>query len=79
MRQLVTIQGYWKDTKEQFERLCAIDSRANPHHWAHQQFLWDLDSEEDDGIFYYFEPDEHITGDKGDFFVYKYTLEGEAL
>ena len=77
-RQLVTIYGYWKDTKQEFEHLCAIDDRADPNHWAHQQFLWDLDSDEDDGIFYYFEPDEHITGDKGDFFVYKYTLEGEA-
>jgi hypothetical protein len=77
MQQLITIQGYWKDTKEPISRLCKIDARANPNHWAHQQFLWDLDSDADDDIFYYFEPDEHIIGDKGDFIVYKFKMENE--
>lgn len=76
IEEYVRIYGYWKDTKEPIDRLCKVDSRVNPNHWAHQQFLWDLDSDEDDGVFYYFEPDEHILGDKGDFYVTKYTVEG---
>lgn len=79
MKQLLTIHGYWKDTKEPISRLCCIDSRIDPNHSDHQQFLWDLDSDEDDGVFYYFEPNEHIIGDKGDFYVFKFELEGETV
>jgi hypothetical protein len=77
MKQLLTIHGYWKDTKEPITRLCSIDSRIDPNHSDHQQFLWDLDNDDDNDIFYYFEPDEHIIGDKGDFYVFKFELQGE--
>ena len=80
MQQLVTIHGYWKDTKEPLTRLCKIDSRVNPNHSDHQQFLWDIDNDEsqdDNAIFYYLEPDEKIIGDWGDVYVYKFEIEGE--
>lgn len=73
IEQYLTIFGYWKDTKETFERLCKVDSRMNPHHKDHQAFIASM---EDDSIFYYFEPDEPIMGNHTDFYVYKYTIEG---
>jgi len=76
IEQYLTAYGYWKNTKETFERLCKIDSRANPNHKDHQKFLKDIDSKENDPVFYYLEPDEKIVGDWGDVVIYKYTIEG---
>jgi len=82
MQELITIHGYWKDTKEPITRLCMVDSRVDPHHKDHQQFLREVDSDErqdDDAIFYYLEPNEKIIGDWGDIVVYKFEVEGELL
>lgn len=77
IEQYLTIFGYWKDTKETFERLCKVDSRMNPHHKEHQAFIAGLeDDPNDSAIFYYFEPDEPIMGNHSDFYIYKYTIKG---
>jgi hypothetical protein len=77
MQQLITVYGFWNDTKESFKRLCMVDSRMSPNHPDHHQFIDSLeDDPNDDAILYYYEPDEHITGNKGDFWVYKYSVEG---
>ena len=75
MQQLITIYGFYNDTKESIKKLCMVDSRMNPHHKNHSAFIKSLESD-DSEIFYYYEPDEHILGDKGDFHVYKFTIEG---
>jgi len=77
IEQYLTAYGYWKDTKETFERLCKIDSRMNPKHKDHQAFIDGLEDDPDDeDVFYYFEPDEPIMGDRGDFYIYKFKIEG---
>jgi hypothetical protein len=75
IEQYLTIFGYWKDSKEPIERLCKIDSRMNPHHKDHQEFIEVLDDDTSE-VFYYFEPDEPIVGDHSDFIVYKFEIEG---
>ena len=77
IEQYLTAYGYWKDTKKTFEKLCKVDSRMNPNHKDHQDFIDSLEDDPKDAeIFYYFEPDEAIMGDRGDFYIYKYTIEG---
>lgn len=74
IEQYLTAYGYWKDTKETFERLCKVDSRMDPHHKDHQAFIKSID--DDSTVFYYFEPDENILGNHADFIIYKYKIEG---
>lgn len=78
IEQYLTAYGYWKDPKEPFEALCKIDSRANPNHKEHQSFLKEIDTKENDPVYYYLEPDENIIGDWGDVVIYNFTLKGDA-
>lgn len=77
IEEYVMVHGYWKDSKEPFERLCKVDSRMNPNHKDHQAFIDALDDDPMDAeIFYYFEPAEHIIGDHGDMVIYKFEMKG---
>lgn len=78
IEEYVMVHGYWKDNKEHFTRMCKIDSRVNPNHKDHQEFINTLDeSQDDDLIFYYLEPDEKIIGDWGDVVIYKFEMIGQ--
>lgn len=74
----IEIYGQWNDTHEHFERICSVDARANPHHKQHQEWIRSCDKSSDDDIFYYFEPDQPIIGNHGDFTVHNFQILEEA-
>lgn len=53
---IIRIEGYWNDNQTPINALCMVGE----------------DSGDDDNLFFYFDPDEQIVGNHGEFTVTEY-------